>query len=67
MIQAGIGRFGPYLKHDDKFTSIKNDDPLEIGLNRAVVVLAEAAEKKKNAPPKKKKAALKKKKAAAKK
>ncbi len=67
MIQAGIGRFGPYLKHDDKFTSIKQDDPLEIGLNRAVVVIAEAAKKKKNAPPRKKKAAPKKKKAAAKK
>ncbi len=53
MIQAGIGRFGPYLKHDNAFTSIKNDDPAEVGLNRAVVVIAEAAEKKKNRPPKK--------------
>lgn len=60
MIQAGIGRFGPYLKHDNAFTSIKNDDPAEIGLNRAVVVIAEAAEKKKNRPPKKKAAPKKK-------
>ena len=60
MIQSGIGRFGPYLKHDDKFTSIKNDDPAEIGLNRAVVVIAEAVEKKKNAPKRKAKPKAKK-------
>ena len=42
MIEAGIGRFGPYLKHDGKFTSLKDDDVLEIGINRAVEVLATA-------------------------
>ncbi len=47
MIQAGIGRFGPYLKHDGQFSSLpKDDDVLQVGLNRAVVVIAEAAEKK---------------------
>jgi DNA topoisomerase-1 len=41
-ILAGIGRFGPYLKHGAAFKSIpKDDDVLSIGLNRAVVVLAE--------------------------
>ncbi len=41
-ILAGIGRFGPYLKHGSAFKSIpKDDDVLAIGLNRAVVVLAE--------------------------
>lgn len=46
-IVAGIGRFGPYLKHDNKFTSLpKDDDLLTIGINRAVTVIAEAAEKK---------------------
>lgn len=45
MIQAGIGRFGPYLKHDDKFKSIpKDDDVLTIGINRAVDLLAQAKE-----------------------
>lgn len=45
MIQAGIGRFGPYLKHDDKFKSIpKDDDVLSIGINRAVDLLAQAKE-----------------------
>ena len=45
-IEAGIGRYGPYLKHDGAFTTLKDDDPTSIGLNRAVVLLAEAAEKK---------------------
>jgi DNA topoisomerase-1 len=42
-ILAGIGRFGPYLKHGDAFKSIPaGDDVLEIGLNRAVDILAAA-------------------------
>jgi DNA topoisomerase-1 len=46
-ITAGIGRFGPYLKHGSVFASLgADDDVLTIGLNRAVTVLAEA----KNAP-----------------
>jgi DNA topoisomerase-1 len=41
-IEAGIGRFGPYLKHDNKFKSIpKDDDVLTIGMNRAVELLAQ--------------------------
>jgi len=46
MIQAGLGRFGPYLKYQGKFTSLPpEDDVLEIGINRAVDLLAEAAKK----------------------
>jgi DNA topoisomerase-1 len=46
MIQAGIGRFGPYLKVGTRYQSLpKDDDVLEIGLNRAVVVLAEGKNK----------------------
>ena len=42
MIQAGIGRFGPYLKHNNRFKSIpKDDDVMVIGMNRAVELLAE--------------------------
>jgi DNA topoisomerase-1 len=42
-ILAGIGRFGPYLKHDGRFKSIpKDEDVLYIGLNRAVDLLASA-------------------------
>lgn len=47
MIKAGVGRFGPYLYYDSGFVSLKNDDVLEIGMNRAVEVLAQAAEKTK--------------------
>ena len=46
MITAGIGRYGPYIRHGDVYVSLKGDDDvLEIGLNRAVVVLAEAPKK----------------------
>lgn len=42
MITAGLGRFGPYLLHDGKYTSLKGDDDvLTIGINRAVTVIAE--------------------------
>lgn len=48
-LTAGIGRFGPYIKHGKAYTSLpKGEDVLTIGLNRAVVILAEAAEKAKN-------------------
>ncbi len=44
VIKAGIGRFGPYLHHNEKFTSLKTDDVMEIGINRAVDILAGAAQ-----------------------
>ena len=41
-ISAGIGRFGPYLKHGKAFVSLPAaDDVLTIGLNRAVILIAE--------------------------
>ena len=47
MIQAGIGRFGPFLRHDGVFTSLpKGDDVMHVGMNRAVEVLAQGAEKR---------------------
>jgi DNA topoisomerase-1 len=43
-ITAGIGRFGPYIKHGSTYKSIgADDDVLTIGLNRAVSLLAEPA------------------------
>ncbi len=48
-IVANIGPFGPYLLHNKKFTSVKEDDILEIGLNRAIDLIVEAA----NRPPSK--------------
>lgn len=47
MIEAGIGRFGPFLKHDNVFTSLpKDDDVMHVGMNRAVEVIAEGAIKR---------------------
>jgi len=46
MVQAGIGRFGPYLKYQGRFTSLPaEDDVLTVGMNRAVDLLAESAKK----------------------
>jgi len=46
MIKAGLGRFGPYLHYQGNYISLKGDDDvLEIGINRAVVVIAEAPKK----------------------
>ena len=42
-ILAGIGRFGPYLKHGTAYVSLAAaDDVLFVGLNRAVSLLADA-------------------------
>jgi DNA topoisomerase-1 len=41
-IVAGLGRFGPYVKHGDAFRSLaRDDDVLTVGINRAVSLLAE--------------------------
>jgi DNA topoisomerase-1 len=46
-ISAGIGRFGPYVKHDGLYKSLPRDENiLTIGLNRAVVLIAEAKQKR---------------------
>jgi DNA topoisomerase-1 len=40
-ITMGIGRFGPYLKYQGKFTSIsKNIDPFSVDLDQAVQIIA---------------------------
>ncbi len=42
-VTAGIGRFGPYVRHDRKYASVPADeDVLSVGLNRAVDLLATA-------------------------
>jgi DNA topoisomerase-1 len=46
-ITAGIGRYGPYVKHGSTYVSLKGeDDVLTIGLNRAVELVESAAEKR---------------------
>ena len=43
-VLAGIGRYGPWLRHGHVYAAIPDDDDvLTIGLNRAVVVLGEKA------------------------
>jgi DNA topoisomerase I len=44
MIQAGIGRYGPYISHDGKYANLPTaEEVFEVGINRAVDVLAEKA------------------------
>ncbi len=41
-IVAGLGRYGPYVAHDGTYASLGSiDEVFEIGLNRAVTVIAE--------------------------
>ncbi|MDQ0464100.1 DNA topoisomerase-1 [Caulobacter ginsengisoli] len=41
-ILAGIGRYGPYVQHDGLYANLENEDEVfDVGLNRAVTVLAE--------------------------
>ncbi len=45
-IEAGLGRFGPFVKHDGVFTSLgKDDDVMTVGMNRAVDLIAQKAAK----------------------
>ena len=42
LILAGIGRYGPYVQHSGTYANLSNaDEVFEVGLNRAVAVLAE--------------------------
>ncbi len=38
-IFASIGPYGPYIKHNNKFVSLKEDDVTEVGINRAVELI----------------------------
>ena len=41
-ISAGIGRYGPYLRHDGHYAGLESDDDVfSVGLNRAVTLLAQ--------------------------
>ncbi|MFV0522092.1 MAG: type I DNA topoisomerase [Mangrovibacterium sp.] len=50
-VVVAIGRFGPYVRHDGKFVSLKKgvDDPLEIQLDRAIELIEEKREKDRKA------------------
>jgi DNA topoisomerase-1 len=42
-ITVSVGRFGPYVRHDEKFASLKRsvDDPMTITLERAIELIEE--------------------------
>ncbi|MFN6933782.1 MAG: topoisomerase C-terminal repeat-containing protein, partial [Tsuneonella sp.] len=43
-IEANIGRYGPYLRHDGKYGKLTGTrEVFEVGMNRAVDILAQAA------------------------
>ena len=45
-VVVSIGRFGPYVRHDSKFVSLKKEDnPYKIGLERAIELIEEKREK----------------------
>ncbi len=46
LVEAGIGRYGPYVKHLKVYASLQaTDDVLTVGLDRAVELLVEKAKK----------------------
>ncbi len=48
-VLIGVGKFGPYARHKGKFYSLgKNDDPLSIGLERAIELIDRKREQEKN-------------------
>ncbi|PLX10257.1 MAG: type I DNA topoisomerase [Marinilabiliales bacterium] len=45
-VVVSIGRFGPYIRHDSKFVSLKKEDsPYKIELDRAIELIEEKREK----------------------
>jgi DNA topoisomerase-1 len=45
-ITAGLGRFGPFVKHEKTYASLEaGDEVFDIGLNRAVTLIAEKVAK----------------------
>ena len=46
-VTVGIGKFGPYVKHDSNFVSLKKgvDDPYTVVLERAIELILERREK----------------------
>lgn len=50
-IEAGIGRYGPYIKHGPKYANLPEvDEVFTIGMNRAVEVLAAKPQRGRAAP-----------------
>ncbi|WP_167610619.1 type I DNA topoisomerase [Maribellus sediminis] len=48
-VTVAIGRFGPYVRHDNKFVSLgKEDDPYSVELDRAIELIEAKREKDRN-------------------
>lgn len=50
-VVAAVGRFGPYVRHDGKFVSLKvreGDDPYTIALERAIELIEDKREAERN-------------------
>jgi DNA topoisomerase-1 len=43
-IVAAVGRFGPYIRYNNKFVSLKNVDPHEVTLDQALKLIAQKNE-----------------------
>jgi len=44
-VKVNIGRFGPYILHDSKFTSLKKEyDPYKVSLEEAIILIQEKRE-----------------------
>lgn len=48
VVSVAIGRFGPYVRHGNSFVSIKNQDPLDVSLEDAIVMINQKREEDKN-------------------
>ncbi len=45
-VTVGVGRFGPYIRHDNKFVSLgKGDDPYTVDLTRAIELISAKRDK----------------------
>ncbi|MEX0982700.1 MAG: type I DNA topoisomerase [Bacteroidales bacterium] len=48
-VTVAIGRYGPYVRHQNKFASLgKADDPYSVTLNRAIELITKKREEEKN-------------------
>lgn len=48
-VAVGIGRFGPYVRHNNQFVSLaKTDDPYSVDLSRAIELIEMKREKERN-------------------
>ncbi|MDR9399352.1 MAG: type I DNA topoisomerase [Salibacter sp.] len=43
-VSANVGRYGPYVRHKSLFVSLKEDDPMEVNLDRAIELIKEKRE-----------------------